>query len=110
MPRTSPLAPARLAGGFFVANAPRPILGRFSPIRNRTDMYDRHDLKWDSDQLRLVTGHRLATVERDSKWPSMWRVRLPDGYLTEMVNKTRAKDAAIVLALGRLNELRPGAA
>ncbi len=73
-------------------------------------MYDRHDLKWDSDQLRLVTGRLLATVERDSKWPSMWRVRLPDGYLTDMVNKTRAKDAAIVLALNRLNAQRPDAA
>ncbi len=44
-------------------------------------MYERHDLKWDSDELRLVTGRLLATVERDAKWSSMWRVRLPDGYV-----------------------------
>jgi hypothetical protein len=29
--------------------------------------------------------------------------QLPDGYLTDMVNLTRAKDAPISLALGELN-------
>jgi hypothetical protein len=29
----------------------------------------------------------------------MYRVRFPNGHLTDMVNLTRAKDAAIVLAL-----------
>jgi len=29
----------------------------------------------------------------------MWRVRLPNGQLTDTVNLTRAKDAAVVLAL-----------
>jgi hypothetical protein len=31
---------------------------------------------------------------RDADWPNMWRVRLPNGQLTDMVNLTRAKDAA----------------
>src|SRR5215813_12491338 len=29
----------------------------------------------------------------DAKWPSMYRIRLPDGSLSDMLNLTRAKDA-----------------
>jgi hypothetical protein len=39
----------------------------------------------------------------DSKYPSMWRARLSDGHVTDMVNLTRAKDAAVSLALAKLN-------
>jgi hypothetical protein len=41
----------------------------------------------------------LLTVEPDAKHPSMWRIRYPDGQLSDMVNLTRAKDAAGVIAL-----------
>jgi hypothetical protein len=34
------------------------------------------------------------TVVPDPEWPEMYRVRRPDGSLTEMVNLTRARDAA----------------
>ena len=33
-------------------------------------------------------------VVPDPDWPNMYRVRRPDGSLTEMVNLTRARDAA----------------
>ena len=39
-----------------------------------------------------------VTVVRDPEWANMWRVRLPNGQLTDMVNLTRAKDAARSLA------------
>jgi hypothetical protein len=29
----------------------------------------------------------------DGRWPGMFRLRLPDGSLSDMVNLTRAKDA-----------------
>jgi hypothetical protein len=29
----------------------------------------------------------------DAKWPSMYRIRLPNGGLSDMLNLTRAKDA-----------------
>jgi hypothetical protein len=32
-------------------------------------------------------------VVPDQKWPGMYRVRQPDGSLSDMVNLTRAKDA-----------------
>jgi hypothetical protein len=34
------------------------------------------------------------TVVADLEWPSMYRVRRPDGTLTDMANLTRARDAA----------------
>lgn len=34
-----------------------------------------------------------VTLVRDPEWKNMWRVRLPNGQLTDMVNLTRAKDA-----------------
>ena len=74
-------------------------------------MYDRQDLIWEGNQLRLFSGQGrvLANIEPDLTWPRMWRVRLPDGYLTDMVNLSRAKDAAASLALGVLNQHREAA-
>jgi hypothetical protein len=40
------------------------------------------------------------TVEPDAKWPGMYRVR-QDGTLSDMVNLSRAKDAALTWARPR---------
>ena len=40
----------------------------------------------------------LAKIVPDSCWPDMWRIAWPDGQLSDMVNLSRAKDAAAVLA------------
>jgi len=69
-------------------------------------IYGRGDLKWKDRELRLVTGRLLATVEPDTRWAGMYRVRLPDGHVTDMVNISRAKDAAISLALTDLNSFK----
>jgi hypothetical protein len=51
----------------------------------------------------LKSGRRVvATIEPDSKWPGMWRVRR-GGSISDMVNLSRAKDAAIAIALSDLN-------
>jgi hypothetical protein len=42
--------------------------------------------------------HPLAEVVPDANWPGMWRVRSPDGGLSDMANLTRAKDAAFLVA------------
>jgi hypothetical protein len=66
--------------------------------------YTEDCLTWHGDQLLLRAGRRLlAAVERDSEWPGMWRVRLLNGDLSDMANRTRAKDAAQLLALATLN-------
>jgi hypothetical protein len=52
-------------------------------------------LMWHGDRLLLRAGRRLlSAVQPDPEWPGMWRVRLPDGDLSDMANRTRAKDAA----------------
>jgi hypothetical protein len=74
-------------------------------------MYGRQDLRWDGRNVRLSLSHGvvLASIEPDQTWPGMWRVLLSDGYVTDMVNLSRAKDAAASLALGVLNRHREAA-
>ena len=68
-----------------------------------TRMYASDELAWDGDDLRLGRGRKLVSIVQDEKYPQMWRVRRPDGTLTDMVNRTRAKDAAIAYGLAILN-------
>jgi hypothetical protein len=53
------------------------------------------DLVWRGEVL-LPYGrkHPSVSIVRDVTYPNMWRVRLPDGLLTDMVNRARARDAA----------------
>ena len=54
----------------------------------------RHLMKWKENTL-LVGGQKSGySVVPDEKYPGMWRVQSPDGTLSDMVNLTRAKDAA----------------
>ena len=61
-------------------------------------VFGRYDLAWDGPNLCSRAGTLLATVAPDTDWPNLYRVRLPDGRLTDMVNLSRAKDAALSLA------------
>jgi hypothetical protein len=71
-------------------------------------MYDRHDLRWDGHRLRMRSGRLLATIVPDPDWEGMWRVCMPNGNVSDMVNLTRAKDAAQSIALVSLNAVPPG--
>jgi hypothetical protein len=42
--------------------------------------------------------NQLAKIVPDSNWSGMWRIAWPDGRLSDMVNLTRARDAAIAIA------------
>ena len=42
--------------------------------------------------LKMTFGGYTVVPDRD--WPGMYRVRRPDGSVTDMVNLTRARDAA----------------
>jgi hypothetical protein len=50
-------------------------------------------------------GRRGAVlhVVHDATYPEMWRIRHPGGQLSDMVNLTRAKDAAMSVAMRALN-------
>jgi hypothetical protein len=68
---------------------------------------DRLSWRRANGRLFLFCGNNddhLAIVEPDSKYPGvMWRIRFPDGRLSDMANLTRAKDAAVTCALRSLN-------
>jgi hypothetical protein len=59
------------------------------------------DAVWKGNDL-IFHGRVVASVVLDAKWPRLWRVRLPDGHTTDMVNLSRARDAARSLALKAL--------
>jgi hypothetical protein len=56
----------------------------------------------------VLPGSKRAIVHvvPDTTCPMMYRIRFPDGRLTAMANKPRAKDAALLHAAAILN--RPG--
>jgi hypothetical protein len=72
-----------------------------------------HQLHWRRDGERY-TLHRegskaaLLSVEPDSVYAGMWRVKFRDGTLSDMANVTRAKDAGLALALRALNDQSDG--
>jgi hypothetical protein len=64
--------------------------------------YRRDRLRWDGDRLLLGSGRLVAMVEVDAEYSTLWRVWLPDGHVSDMANRTRAKDAAETIALAVL--------
>src|SRR5689334_7213819 len=77
--------------------------------KDRKTVVGRDRLMWrhtTDDRLLLCHGrgrNPVVTVEPDSKYSGMYRIRFPDGSLSDMVNLTRAKNAALVFALQALN-------
>jgi hypothetical protein len=70
-----------------------------------------HDLQWIGNTLcRKGQTTPVVTVVTDQTYPSMWRVQYPDGSLSDMVNRTRARDAALTIALAVLNGVVGGVA
>lgn len=70
-------------------------------------LWQRKHLTWRG--TRLFAGNRknpVAEVVSDHRWPGMWRFRLlPDGELSDMVNLSRAKDAASAVTVAVLNKV-----
>ena len=72
-------------------------------------VFGRRDLTWhrkrDGTLVLCRTGSSamLTRIVADRVYTGMWRVRMPSGKLSDMTNLTRAKDAAISLALAILN-------
>jgi len=46
----------------------------------------------------IRSGRSVATVVPDRRLPHMFRIKLPDGSISDMLNLARAKDAALSLA------------
>jgi hypothetical protein len=57
----------------------------------------RSNASWKGDKLYLGTRQSGYSVMPDKQYPTMWRVRRRDGTLSDMVNRARAKDAALTM-------------
>ena len=74
-----------------------------------SSVFGKRDLTWrrerDGTLVLCRTGSRsiLAQIVVDRVYPSMWRVKMLSGKLSDMTNLTRAKDAAMSMALAILN-------
>jgi hypothetical protein len=54
-------------------------------------------LEWRGDQLYVDRRSSGYSIIQDERYPTMWRVRSPAGKLSDMVNRARAKDAALAM-------------
>ena len=110
--KAAPQTPKQRRG----ARGNNSIAGRTSLIANSAAnrkqahrIVGRDRLSWRTDVggcFSLHFGRRtpaLIHVVPDGEWPHMFRVRSADGTLSDMVNLTRAKDAARAAALRDLN-------
>lgn len=53
-------------------------------------------------------GRALLEVVPDKTYAGMWRIQTPDGRLSDMANLTRAKDAALSIAVRTVNSQKQG--
>jgi hypothetical protein len=73
-------------------------------------IYRADHLSWEGLTIRLgKRGHVLAYVIPDPDWPNMYRVQMPGRDLSDTVNLSRAKDAAVCLALASVNVAKEAA-
>ena len=68
-------------------------------------MVTKAQFEWKGDNL-YYGPRKILRIVRDQKYPNMWRIEFPDGKLSDMVNRTRAKDAAMAHGLRMID---PGA-
>ena len=69
-------------------------------------VYANEELEWRGNRLiARDAGRRAPSVEinPDANWPGMWRLKRPDGSVTDMLNRARARDAARSILLAILN-------
>jgi hypothetical protein len=84
-------------GGGHSTDANRLPVTRASPPETTPYKGNPTDAKWHG--LNLMHGERvIASLIRDRDFPHLYRVKLPDGFVSDMVNLTRAKEAARLLA------------
>jgi hypothetical protein len=57
----------------------------------------RIEMQWKDERLYLGTRSSNYSIVPDEYYPQIWRVRRPNGSLSDMSNRTRAKDAAMTM-------------
>jgi hypothetical protein len=66
-------------------------------------MYTTKNLVWEDNRLIHRASASHLDVIPHTKWPGMFRVVRPDGIVSDMTNRARARDAAKSILLGMLN-------
>jgi hypothetical protein len=97
-PRKSKTSVSRTRGSKIRASrvlSPTPH-GIFPEIGWKKFFFERGRVMWCLYSGRAAKA--LVSVIPDETYPAMWRIRLPDGSLSEMLNLSRAKDTAMTLA------------
>jgi hypothetical protein len=75
----------------FVANP--HLLKDAAAIKTAIDTWPLLPMQVLNATYRRYFYRTVATIEPEAIWPGMWRIRLPGGHHSDMVNLTRAKDA-----------------
>jgi hypothetical protein len=66
--------------------------------------YDAKAVAWDGPRLRLrASGRVLAALEADAEYRSLVRVRVGPDLVSDLLSLTRAREAAVLLAVRTLN-------
>jgi hypothetical protein len=94
-----------------LAPSPEKRTGEAPASEKRQSHYDRADFSLrehpDGWALHCVSRRNaVLLVVPDATYPVMWRIRHPDGQLSDMANLIRAKDAAMSVASRALNRTR----
>jgi hypothetical protein len=66
-------------------------------------MLGRGDMHWKGLSLYLGTKKQDVTVLPDPLYPKMFRLRRPDGSMSDLANLARIKDAAMVIVAAIAN-------
>jgi hypothetical protein len=76
------------------------------PFMRHSRTYGGRTFYWDFPRLRLgQRGRIMAVLIRDSEYPDLWRIDDEEG-ISDMLNLTRAKDAAMSRSIKRLNYVK----
>jgi hypothetical protein len=51
-----------------------------------------------------ASGRVVAELKPDKHYPKLWRIHMPDGRVSDMVNRTRAREAAVIWASAVMRE------
>jgi hypothetical protein len=85
------------------------MLAESNPFRNATEK-QLSSFLFETEQSKGARPGRGLAIEPDEKWRGMWRVRRLNGQLTDVVDLTHAKEAAILLARAAANQVTQVAA
>lgn len=66
-------------------------------VEEEEDADNKLPIQVDAASNELSKAIQAPEIEEDKSYPGMWRVRLPDGSLTDLTNLTRAKDYVSLL-------------